>query len=142
MLWRFFIYPKGGRKMMAVWRMLLFAGLISIFSGILYVTSLLETVSDGMNIWGYFLLFWGIFLMVTALNQIAIPWIIKGLAVIGIFLNGSLALYWLLFPVAHKTNGNITLVYILSSIIVTLICLFILGTKVSKTPSESKSLSG
>lgn len=123
---------------MRAWRMFLFSGLISVFIGILYITSMLETKVSGLNLWGYFLLFWGISVTLISFNRLALQWLIKVLTAIGIMLHGSLALYWLLFPGGpeNHTSGNTYNFYAVCSILVAVFCMFILGTKVGKSSSK------
>ncbi|MBY6036419.1 hypothetical protein KUV80_07130 [Fictibacillus nanhaiensis] len=124
--------------MKSVWRILFLSGIISVFTGILYITSVIEAESSGLNVWGYFLLFWGIFVIMTVFNRLYKSWIIKGLASIGILLHGSLAFFWLLFPgiIETKEAGSITILYASASIMVTFFSMYIIGKKVRNNPSK------
>lgn len=136
-----FIYLKRGDTLSKTWRLLLFSGLISVFAGIIYITSLLESKSAGLNVWGFFLLFWGIVAIMSALNRFSILWINKGLAVLGILLHGTLFFYWILFPDGTETKGagGTVAFYATASFTAAFCCIVILGNKVKQTASKSIS---
>jgi hypothetical protein len=127
--------------MTAAWRMFLLSGLISVFTGIFFVTDLLKTKSGaGMALWGYFLLFWGIASVMISFKRMAFFWLMKVLAVIGILLHGSLFLYWLLFPDGlGQELGKGNSFYGLTSGLSAVFCMFILGIKTKKNRSHSIS---
>lgn len=120
--------------MTAAWRMLLLSGLISVFTGIFFITDLLKTKSAaGMGVWGYFLLFWGITAVMISFKRLPFFWLMKVLAAAGILLHGSLFLYWLLFPeglgqelgIGHSFYG-------MTAGLSAFICILIIGTKTKK----------
>ncbi|ANX11966.1 hypothetical protein ABE41_008095 [Fictibacillus arsenicus] len=120
--------------MKAAWRMLLFSGLISVFTGIFFVTDLLKTKSAaGMGVWGYFLLFWGIAAVMISFKRLPFFWLMKVLAAAGIFLHGSLVLYWLLFPEGlGQELGKGNSFYGITSGLSAVFCIFIIGKKTKK----------
>lgn len=123
-----------------VYRLFFLSGLISMFVGILQITSLVET-TDGLNVWGYFLLLWGIAAFLCALNRFNIGWINKLLAVVGILIHGTVVMYGLLFPVDAETKG-VQVIIILSplfSFISVCCCGLIVGQKSDKTHSNTLS---
>lgn len=136
-----FIYLKRGDTLSKTWRLLLFSGLISVFAGIIYITSLLGSKSEGLDVWGFFLLFWGIVAIMSALNRFSIQWINKGLAVLGILLHGTLFFYWILFPDGTETKGagGTVAFYAAASFTAAFCCIVILGNKVKHTASKSIS---
>jgi hypothetical protein len=125
----------------AAWRMFLLSGLISVFTGIFFVTDLLKTKSGaGMALWGYFLLFWGIAAVMISFKRISFLGLIKVLAVVGILLHGTLFLYWLLFPDGlGQELGKGNSFYGLTSGLSTVFCILILGIKTKKNRSHSIS---
>jgi hypothetical protein len=125
----------------AAWRMFLLSGLISVFTGIFFVTDLLKTKSGaGMALWGYFLLFWGIAAVMISFKRMSFLGLIKVLAVVGILLHGTLFLYWLLFPDGlGQELGKGNSFYGLTSGLSTVFCMFILGIKTKKNRSHSIS---
>jgi hypothetical protein len=127
--------------MTAAWRMFLLSGLISVFTGIFFVTDLLKTKSGaGMALWGYFLLFWGIAAVMISFKRMSFFWLMKVLAVVGILLHGSLFLYWLLFPDGlGQELGEGNSFYGLTSGLSAVFCMFILGIKTKKNRSHSIS---
>jgi hypothetical protein len=127
--------------MTAAWRMFLLSGLISVFTGIFFVTDLLKTKSGaGMALWGYFLLFWGIAAVMISFKRMSFLGLIKVLAVVGILLHGTLFLYWLLFPDGlGQELGKGNSFYGLTSGLSTVFCMFILGIKTKKNRSHSIS---
>lgn len=127
--------------MSLMWRLLLFSGLISLLIGILNVTSLLETKSKGLNVWGYLMLFWGIVAIMSALNRFNYTWINKVLAALGILLHGSLAIFWLLFPEGPEAKGmdGASVLYALASFTAAFCCTLILGKRIENTPAKSIS---
>jgi uncharacterized membrane protein HdeD (DUF308 family) len=127
--------------MTAAWRMFLLSGLISVFTGIFFVTDLLKTKSGaGMALWGYFLLFWGIAAVMISFKRMSFFWLMKVSAVVGILLHGSLFLYWLLFPDGlGQELGEGNSFYGLSSGLSAVFCMFILGIKTKKNRSHSIS---
>jgi hypothetical protein len=135
MLRRFLLYRKKRvTEMKAAWRMLLLSGLISVFTGIFFVTDLLKTKSAaGMGVWGYFLLFWGIAAVMISFKRLPFFWLIKVLATAGIFLHGSLVLYWLLFPEGlGQELGKGNSFYGITSGLSAVFCIFIIGKKTKK----------
>jgi hypothetical protein len=127
--------------MTAAWRMFLLSGLISVFTGIFFVTDLLKTKSGaGMALWGYFLLFWGIAAVMISFKRVSFFWLMKVLAVVGILLHGSLFLYWLLFPDGlGQELGEGNSFYGLTSGLSAVFCMVILGIKTKKNRSHSIS---
>ncbi|KZE69450.1 hypothetical protein AWM68_04075 [Fictibacillus phosphorivorans] len=127
--------------MTITWRLLLFSGLISLIIGIVNVTSLLEVRSDGLNVWGYILLFWGIAAIMSALNQFKYNALIKVLAAAGILLNGSQGIYSFLFPgnVGAGEMNSSSVLYALASFVAALCCMMIIGKRIEDTPSKSVS---
>jgi hypothetical protein len=121
--------------------MFLLSGLISVFTGIFFVTDLLKTKSGaGMALWGYFLLFWGIAAVMISFKRMSFFGLIKVLAVVGILLHGSLFLYWLLFPDGlGQELGEGNSFYGLTSGLCAVFCMFILGIKTKKNRSHSIS---
>jgi hypothetical protein len=135
MLRRFLLYRKKRvTEMKAAWRMLLLSGLISVFTGIFFVTDLLKTKSAaGMGVWGYFLLFWGIAAVMLSFKRLPFFWLMKVLAAAGIFLHGSLFLYWLLFPEGlGQELGKGNSFYGITSGLSAVFCIFIIGKKTKK----------
>lgn len=124
--------------MTAAWRMLLLSGLISVFTGIFFVTDLLKMKSAaGMGLWGYFLLFWGIAAVMISLKRLPIFGLIKVLAGAGILLHGSLFLYWLLFPEGlGQELGKENSFYGITSGLSAVFCIIIIGTKTKKKVRE------
>lgn len=120
--------------MTAAWRMLLLSGLLSVFTGILFVTDLLKTKSvAGMGLWGYFLIFWGIAAVMISFKQLPYLGLMKVLAGAGILLHGSLFLYWLLFPEGlGQELGKENSFYGITSGLSTVFCILIIGTKAKK----------
>ncbi|MDM5316877.1 hypothetical protein QUF49_12795 [Fictibacillus sp. b24] len=127
--------------MSLTWRLLLFSGLISLFIGILNITSLLEEKSKGLNVWGYLLLFWGIAALMIGLNRFKYTWIIKFLAALGILLHGSQGIYSLLFPGNPDANGmNVGSAYYgIASFAAASCCIIIIGKRLENPPSKSVS---
>ena len=120
--------------MTAAWRMLLLSGLISVFTGIFFVTDLLKTKSAaGMGLWGYFLLFWGIAAVMISFKQLPFWGLMKVLAGAGILLHGSLFLYWLLFPEGlGQESGKGNSFYGITSGLTVAFCIIIIGKKTKK----------
>ncbi|RZT23285.1 hypothetical protein [Fictibacillus sp. BK138] len=120
--------------MTSAWRMLLLSGLISVFTGIFFVTDLLKTKSAaGMGLWGYFLLFWGIVAVMVSFKQMPVFWLMKVLAGAGILLHGSLFLYWLLFPEGlGEELGKGNSFYGITSGLSVVFCIIIIGKKTKK----------
>lgn len=125
--------------MTITWRLFLFSGLISLINGILNITSLLEARTDGLNVWGYILLFWGITAIMSALNQFKNNAIIKVVAAAGILLNGSLGIYTFLFPGNGEAGGmdSSSVLYALASFVAALCCMIIIGKRLEDTSSKS-----
>jgi hypothetical protein len=124
--------------MTAAWRMLLLSGLISVFTGIFFVTDLLKTKSAaGMGLWSYFLLFWGIAAVMISFKRLPFLGLMKVLAGAGILLHGSLFLYWLLFPEGLGQDlGKGNSIYGLTSGLSAVFCILIIGTKTKKKIRE------
>lgn len=124
--------------MTVAWRMLLLAGVISVFTGIFFVTDLLKTKSTaGMGLWGYFLLFWGIAAVMISFKRLPFLVLMKVLAGAGILLHGSLFLYWILFPEGLGQDlGKGNSVYGLTSGLSAVFCILIIGTKGKKKIRE------
>jgi hypothetical protein len=137
----FILSKRGVNKMKLAWRMLLFSGLISVFTGILFVTSLLKMKSAaGMGLWGYFLLFWGIVAVMISFKRMPVLWLMKVAAVVGILLHGSLSLYWLLFPDGlDQELGDGYSLYGWASGLAAVFCIILMGIKKKKSTSHTLS---
>ncbi|MET3729064.1 putative membrane protein [Fictibacillus halophilus] len=124
-----------------IYRLFLLSGFISIFVGITKITSLVETKAVGLNIWGYFLLLWGIAAFLCALNRFNIRWINKLLAAMGVLIHGTIVMFSLLFPLEAETKAMdvINFLYPLMSFISVCCCAFILGQKSYKSHSKTFS---
>jgi peptidoglycan/LPS O-acetylase OafA/YrhL len=127
--------------MYKTWRLFLFSGLLSVFVGILHVTSLSDAKSKGMNLWGFLLMFWGILAIMNALKRFNIQWMNKLLAALGIMLHGTLVLYWLLFPEGSETKsiGAEIIFCMAGSFISAVCCIAIIGHKEKNTSSKAIS---
>ncbi|MED1862927.1 hypothetical protein P4V41_05630 [Fictibacillus nanhaiensis] len=124
-----------------IYRLFLLSGLLSILVGIVQITSLVRTKADGLNVWGYLLLLWGIVAFLCAINRYTIRWIHKLLAAVGALLHGTVVMYSLLFPLGDETKGMqfISFLYPIMSIISVCCCGFILGQKRNKAYSKTIS---
>ncbi|MBN3554905.1 hypothetical protein JYA63_11550 [Fictibacillus nanhaiensis] len=124
-----------------LYRLFLLSGLISILVGILQITSLLETKVDGLSVWGYFLLLWGIVAFLCALNRFKITWINYIIATVGAVIHGAVVMYSLLFPFEAETKGMqiISFLYPFMSFFSVCCCTVILGLKSDKTHSKTIS---
>ncbi|WNB90698.1 hypothetical protein [Bacillus sp. NEB1478] len=119
---------------MAPWRLFSFSGLLSVFIGIMYITSPLLFKTKGFNTWGYLLLFWGIAVILLSINRLSLPALLKGIAAIGILLHGSVSFYWLLFPNSPETSAldHSVILFLIPEVLITVFCLYILGIKAGK----------
>ncbi|MCM3718631.1 hypothetical protein [Fictibacillus phosphorivorans] len=117
--------------MIVAFRMLLLSGLLSVLTGIFFVTDLLKTKSvSGMGLWGYFLLFWGIATVLISFKRLPYFWLMKVLAGAGILLHGPLFLYWVLFPDGlGQELGKGNSFYGLASGLSVVCCILIIGKK-------------
>jgi uncharacterized membrane protein HdeD (DUF308 family) len=134
-----FYFSERGEEM-AFWRLFLFSGALSVLIGIFYVTSLIETESEGLHTWGFFLLFWGIAATMVSFQRINVNSLIKGLAAIGIFLHGSVSIYWILFPNVSETDQSFNAIFLFAfpEVLIALICLYILGINAEKKYDKMK----
>jgi hypothetical protein len=137
----FILLKRGVDEMKAAWRLLLFSGLISVFIGILFVTSLLKTKSAaGMGLWGYFLLFWGIVAVMISFKRLQVLWLMKVVAIIGVLLHGSLFLYWLLFPDGlGQELGEESSLYGWAFGLAAVFCIILMGITTKKSTSHTLS---
>jgi hypothetical protein len=80
MLERFFLYLLKGDEKMSSRRLFLLSGLLSVMIGIFYITTLLDGMLKGLQLWGFFILFWGIAVTWVSLKQLHILMLMKSLA--------------------------------------------------------------
>jgi uncharacterized membrane protein HdeD (DUF308 family) len=112
-------------------RLFLLAGVVSVLLGILSITDTADIKSGNLSTWGYFLLFWGIAVIMLLLKEQENSTLVKVLSIIGIMLHGSVALYGVVFPegiegTAPESGFSGSF---LSSMFVTIVCILIFGCK-------------
>jgi hypothetical protein len=134
MLERFFLYLLKGDEKMSSRRLFLLSGLLSVMIGIFYITTLLDGMLKGLQLWGFFILFWGIAVTWVSLKQLHILMLMKSLAAIGIFLHGSVSVYWILFPnlSAGGHASSLSILFAAPQLMISILCIYILGIKVEK----------